>query len=61
MAGSGITTVDNNIIIGHHSGVHSRFGQEDDGCYIDNIYGAPVTTSARCPYGAGRFRWKIGH
>src|SRR5437762_6101235 len=26
MAGSGITTVDNNIIICHHSGVHSVFG-----------------------------------
>ena len=32
----------NNIIIGHHTGVHSRFGQEDDVCYIDNIYGATV-------------------
>jgi hypothetical protein len=38
MAGSGITIVDNNIIIGHHSGVHSRFGQEDNVCYIGNIY-----------------------
>ena len=42
MAGSGITFVDNNIIIGHHSGVHSRFGQEDNVCYIGNIYGANV-------------------
>jgi hypothetical protein len=42
MAGSGITIVDNNIILGHQSGVHSRFGQEDDACYIGNIYGANV-------------------
>src|SRR5207249_9086020 len=41
-AGSGITIVDDNIIIGHHSGVHSRFGQEDHVCYIGNIYGANV-------------------
>ena len=41
-AGSGITIVDYNIIIGHHSGVHSRFGQEDNVCYIGNIYGANV-------------------
>src|SRR5262249_3907937 len=45
MAGSGITTVDNNIIIGHHSGVHSVFGQESDRCYIDNISGAPVSAA----------------
>ena len=45
MAGSGITTVDNNIIIGHHSGVHSVFGQESDRCYIDNIHGAPVSAA----------------
>jgi hypothetical protein len=43
MAGSGITSVDNNIIIGHHSGVHSVFGQESDRCFIDNIFGAPVS------------------
>jgi hypothetical protein len=43
MAGSGITTVDNNIIIGHHSGVHSVFGQVSDRCTIDNISGAPVS------------------
>jgi hypothetical protein len=41
-AGSGITIVDYNIVIGHHSGVHSRFGQEDHVCYIGNIYGANV-------------------
>jgi carbonic anhydrase/acetyltransferase-like protein (isoleucine patch superfamily) len=41
-AGNGITSVNNNIIIGHHSGVHSRFGQISDRCFIDNIYGAPV-------------------
>ena len=45
MAGSGITSVDNNIIIGHHSGVHSRFGQESNVCYIGNIYGANVDDS----------------
>jgi Tfp pilus assembly protein FimV len=45
MAGSGITSVDNNIIIGHHSGVHSVFGQESDRCFIDNIFGAPVSTA----------------
>src|SRR5207249_1305938 len=42
MAGRGITIVDDNIIIGHHSGVHSRFGQQDHVCYIGNIYGANV-------------------
>src|SRR6478752_5122795 len=42
LAGSGITTVNNNIIIGHHNGVHSRFGQEDNVCYIGNIWGANV-------------------
>jgi hypothetical protein len=42
LAGSGITTVNNNIIIGHHDGVHSRFGQEDNVCYIGNIWGANV-------------------
>ena len=45
MAGSGITIVDYNIIIGHHSGVHSRFGQENNVCYIGNIYGANVDDS----------------
>jgi hypothetical protein len=45
MAGSGITTVDNNIIIGHHSGVHSVFGQVSDRCTIDNIFGAPVSAA----------------
>src|SRR5436189_2771949 len=45
MAGSGITTANNNIIIGHHSGVHSIFGQESDRCYIDNIFGAPVSAA----------------
>jgi hypothetical protein len=42
LAGSGITTANNNIIIGQLSGVHSRFGQEDNVCYIGNIYNAPV-------------------
>jgi hypothetical protein len=45
MAGSGITSVDNNIIIGHNSGVHSVFGQESDRCFIDNIFGAPVSAA----------------
>ena len=45
MASSGITTADNNIIIGHHSGVHSVFGQESDRCFIDNISGAPVSAA----------------
>jgi len=45
MAGSGITNVDNNIIIGHHSGVHSVFGQVSDRCLIDNIHGAPVSAA----------------
>jgi hypothetical protein len=44
-AGSGITTADNNIIIGHHSGVHSVFGEESDRCFIDNIFGAPVSAA----------------
>ncbi len=44
-AGSGITTASNNIILGHHSGVHSVFGQENDRCYIDNIFGAPVSAA----------------
>ncbi|PWT78738.1 MAG: hypothetical protein C5B58_14885 [Acidobacteria bacterium] len=44
-AGSGITSVNNNIIIGHHNGVHSRFGEEGDVCYIGNIYGANVDDS----------------
>jgi hypothetical protein len=45
MAGSGITTANNNIIIGHHSGVHSVFGEESDRCFIDNISGAPVSAA----------------
>jgi len=45
MAGSGITTVDNNIIIGHHSGVHSVFGQVSDRTIIGNISGAPVSAA----------------
>jgi hypothetical protein len=43
LAGSGITTANNNIIIGHLSGVHSVFGQVSDRCFIDNIFGAPVS------------------
>jgi hypothetical protein len=41
-AGLLITDVNNNIIIGHHTGVHSRFGQENNVCYIDNIWGKKV-------------------
>ena len=44
-AGSGITSANNNIIIGHHSGVHSVFGQESDRCFIDNIFGTPVSAA----------------
>jgi hypothetical protein len=46
-AGDGITTVDNNIIIGHNSGVHPDpgFGQISDRCFIDNIHGAPVSSN----------------
>ncbi len=43
-AGDGITTANNNIIIGQLSGVHSVFGQVSDRCFIDNIYGAPVSS-----------------
>ena len=49
MAGFGITSADNNIIIGHHSGVHSVFGEESDRCYIDNIFGAPVSADTAVP------------
>jgi hypothetical protein len=41
-AGAGLTTVDNNIIVGPLSGVHSRFGQTSNTCFIANIYGAGV-------------------
>jgi len=44
-AGSGITTANNNIILGHHSGVHSVFGQESDRCFIDNISGGSVSAA----------------
>jgi hypothetical protein len=43
VAGSGITVANNNVIIGHHSGVHSVFGEVSDRCFIDNIFGAPVS------------------
>ena len=45
LAGSGITTANNNIILGHLSGVHSVFGQVSDRCFIGNIYGAPVSSA----------------
>ena len=41
-AGLDITGASNNIVIGHLTGVHSRFGQEDNKCYIENIYGTAV-------------------
>jgi Tfp pilus assembly protein FimV len=37
--------VENNIIIGHHSGVHSVLGQGAGRCYIDNIYAHPVSAA----------------
>jgi hypothetical protein len=43
LAGSGITTANNNVIIGHLSGVHSVFGEVSDRCFIENIFGAPVS------------------
>jgi hypothetical protein len=42
-AGSGITLANNNVIVGHHNGVHSVFGEVSDRCFIDNIFGAPVS------------------
>jgi len=42
VAGSRLTTVNSNIVIGHSSGVRSRFGQVSDRCVIDNIYDALV-------------------
>ena len=42
-AGDGITTANNNVIVGHHYGVHSVFGEISDRCFIENIYGAPVS------------------
>lgn len=45
LAGQSITTVDNNIIVGHHNGVHSVFGEVSDRCFIDNIFGAPVSAA----------------
>ena len=44
-AGDGITIANNNVIVGHHSGVHSVFGQVSDRCFIDNIFGAPVSAA----------------
>jgi hypothetical protein len=42
-AGDGITTANNNVIVGHLSGVHSVFGEVSDRCFIENIFGAPVS------------------
>jgi hypothetical protein len=42
VAGNGITTGDNIIVIGQLSGVSGAFGEVDDSCYIDNIFGADV-------------------
>jgi hypothetical protein len=44
LAGSGITTVNNNIVIGHGSGVNTALGQLDNSCYIDNIANQPIST-----------------
>jgi hypothetical protein len=44
-AGNGITTVNNNVIVGHLSGVHSVFGQVSDRCFVDNIFGSPVSAA----------------
>ena len=44
-AGDGITIANNNVIVGHHSGVHSVFGEVSDRCFIDNIFGAPVSVA----------------
>jgi len=43
LAGSDITIAENNVIVGHHNGVHSVFGEVSDRCFIDNIFGAPVS------------------
>ncbi len=48
-AGNGITTIDNNIIIGHLYGVRSVFRQVSERCFIDNIYGVPITISTSTP------------
>jgi hypothetical protein len=43
LAGQGITTGNNIIAIGLQvDGVSSAFGEVDDSCYIDNIFGADV-------------------
>ena len=61
-AGAGITTANNNIVIGHGTGVHSRFGQEDNVCYIENIYGANVNNMGGIArVRVGRSRWEVGH
>src|SRR5437660_8305422 len=39
------TRDNNNIIIGPDSGGHIVFGQESDRCFIDNIFGAPVSAA----------------
>jgi hypothetical protein len=41
-AGDGLTTANNNIVIGHGSGISTTNGQVDDSCYIGNIIGAGV-------------------
>jgi len=46
LAGQSITTANNIIAIGVQvDGVSSAFGQVDDSCYIDNIFGADVDAS----------------
>jgi hypothetical protein len=48
-AGNGITTIDNNIVIGHLFGVHSVFRQVSDRGFIDNIYGVPISILTSTP------------
>jgi hypothetical protein len=42
LAGDGLTTANNNIVIGHGSGISTTNGQVDDSCYIGNIFGGGV-------------------
>ena len=48
-AGNGITTIDNNIVIGHLFGVHSVFRQVSDRYFIDNIYSVPISILTSTP------------
>src|SRR6266498_636632 len=44
-AGDGITTANNNIVIGHGSGVDTALGQLDNSCYVDNIANQPISAA----------------